>query len=301
MREGHQARQGNGGGDPDGGNDPQGGDGGGGDRPPSRNNNDENQGRNPPNRRNEARGGGRPPPGPPGPPGGPPSDSGYQPSERPEDMAEANQNYDCQGANGGQDRHPEYLRGYTPGNDRYTGFAMQCYGQHIQEQVGEEPFGPLGPEVKVMSLPKPGKYGGQDDIEKFNDWLTQLLKYFRTFKVTGYRRDADRVLYTGLYLEGIAAEWYNQEVESPDRRIDYWSFEDLICGLFKRFIHEATAQQATTNYDRTRYSAEKGVLAFLNDMKWHAHRMVELPDNYSFRRKFIGGLPHSIVKTVLEA
>ncbi|KIM70774.1 hypothetical protein SCLCIDRAFT_100538, partial [Scleroderma citrinum Foug A] len=144
------------------------------------------------------------------------------------------------------------------------------------------------PEVKVMSPPKPGKYGGQDDIEKFNDWLTQLLKYFRTFKVTGYGHDVDHVLYTGLYLEGIATEWYDQEVELPDRCIDYWSFEDLICGLFKRFIHEATAQQA-------------GALAFFNDMKRRAHRMVKPPDDYLFRRKFIGGLPHSIVKTVLEA
>ena len=111
TREGRHVRQGNGGGDPDGGNDLQGGDGGGGDRPPSRNDNNENQGRNPPNRRNDTRGGGRPLPGPPGPPGGPPSDSGYQPSECPEDMAEANQNYDRQGTNGGQGRCPEYLRG----------------------------------------------------------------------------------------------------------------------------------------------------------------------------------------------
>ena len=111
----------------------------------------------------------------------------------------------------------------------------------------------------------------------------------------------DCVLYTGLYLEGIAAEWYDQEVELPDRHIDYWSFKDLICGLFKRFIHEAMAQQAVTNYDCTHYSAEKGALAFFNNMKWRAHRMVEPPDDYSFRRKFIGGLPHSIVKTVLEA
>ena len=216
-------------------------------------------------------------------------------------MAEANQNYDRQGANGGQGRCPKYLRGYTLGNDQYTGFAMRCYGQRIREQVGKEPFGPLGPEVKAMSPLKPGKYGGQDDIEKFDNWLTQLLKYFRTIKVTGYRRDTDHVLYTGLYLEGIAAEWYDQEVESPDRCIDYWSFEDLICGLFKRFIHEAMAQQAATNYDRTRYSAEKGALAFFNDMKRCAHCMVEPPDDYSCRRKFIGGLPHSIVKTVLEA
>ena len=53
---------------------------------------------------------------------------------------------------------PMEVRADTPGNDWYTGFAMRRYGQRIQEQVGEEPFGPLGPEVKAMSPPKPGKY-----------------------------------------------------------------------------------------------------------------------------------------------
>ena len=61
--------------------------------------------------------------------------------------------------------------------------------------MGNEPNGPLGPEVKAMNLPKPGKYGGQDDMEKFDNWLTHLLKYFRTFKITGYGRDGDHVLY----------------------------------------------------------------------------------------------------------
>jgi len=178
---------------------------------------------------------------------------------------------------------------------------MRQYSQHIREQVGDEPDGPLGPEVKAMNPPKLGKYGGQDDMEKFDDWLTQLLKYFRTFKITGYGRDRDRVLYTGLYLKGMATEWYNQEVNTPERHTGYWSFEDLICGLFKRFIHEATAQQAAINYDHMHYSPEKGALAFYNDLKRRAHHMVEPPDEYSFRRKFIGGLPLSIVKTVLEA
>ena len=31
---------------------------------------------------------------------------------------------------------------------------MRRYSQHIDEQVGEEPNGPLGPEVKVMNPPK---------------------------------------------------------------------------------------------------------------------------------------------------
>ncbi|KIK18462.1 hypothetical protein PISMIDRAFT_109427 [Pisolithus microcarpus 441] len=151
------------------------------------------------------------------------------------------------------------------------------YAQHIWEQVGLL-TGQVGPEVKAMNLPKPGKYGGQDDLDKFNDWLGQILKYFHTFKVTGPDRDEDHILYTGLYLEGLASQWYDQEVQ-------HWTFEELICGLFKQFIHEASVQ----------------TLAYYNNLKCCAHQMVQPPNDYSFRRKFLWGLPHSIIKSIFEA
>jgi len=116
-------------GNPDGGDDPQGGDGGddGDNGVPNRDNDNRNLGRNLPNRRNTNRGGGRPPHGPPGPPGGPPSNSSYHPSEYGSAMAEMNQDRtrDSQRTDGNQGRQSQYLRGYTPGNNRYTGFTMQ--------------------------------------------------------------------------------------------------------------------------------------------------------------------------------
>ena len=42
-------------------------------------------------------------------------------------------------------------------------------------------------------------------------------------------------------------------------------------------------------------------LACYNNLKHHAHRMVWPPDDYSFRRKFLHGLPHSIIKSIFEA
>ena len=143
---------------------------------------------------------------------------------------------------------------------------QERYARQIDEQVGQ-PTGPLGPEIKAMNLPKPSKYGGQDDLEKFDDWVSQLLKYYCMFKITGPDRDEDRVLYTGLFLDGIAVEWYGQEIESLDCRVYFWSFEDLICGLFKHFVHEASAQNAADQYDQTGYDSEKGALAFYNDLR----------------------------------
>ncbi|KIO09248.1 hypothetical protein M404DRAFT_132109 [Pisolithus tinctorius Marx 270] len=161
------------------------------------------------------------------------------------------------------------------------------YAQHIWEQVGQ-PTGQLGPKVKAMGVPKPGKYKGQDNLEEFNNWLGQLLKYFCMFKVTDPDCNTDRVLYTYAYLEGLASQWYDQEVKSPNRQIRDWSFEDLICGLFKQFIHEASVQN-------------KGALTFYNDLKCHTHRMVQPPDDYSFWRKFLCILPHTIIKSIFEA
>ena len=108
-----------------------------------------------------------------------------------------------------------YLRGFTPGNNHYMGSMQQRYTQRIWKKVGQ-PTGPVGLEVKAMNQPKPGKYGGQDDLEKFDEWLSHLLKYYRTFKVTGPNCDKDWVLYTRLYLERLASQWYDQEVNSLD-------------------------------------------------------------------------------------
>ena len=207
--------------------------------------------------------GGRPPCGLPGPPGGPPSNSSAHQSNssnHPSETDHRNNNSNNHG------EHPNYLRGYTPGNDRYIKLAMRCYSQRIDEQVGEEPNGPFGPEVKAMNPPKPEKYAGEDDIDKFDEWLVQLLAYFRIFKITELHTDATRVQYMGLYLSELTQQWYSQEVLVLTRCVQHWTFEDLIFGLFRRFIHEASAQNAAIQYNHTKYFTDKGVLAFYNEL-----------------------------------
>ena len=97
------------------------------------------------------------------------------------------------------------------------------------------------------------------------------------------------------------AQWFDQEVEGPDQVIPDWTFEDLICTLFVRFIHEVSMQNTAEKYDKTRYSSERGALAFYNDIKCHAARMVQLPDEYSIRKKFINGLSMSIAEGVVKS
>ncbi|KIK25726.1 hypothetical protein PISMIDRAFT_9462 [Pisolithus microcarpus 441] len=74
----------------------------------------------------------------------------------------------------------------------------------------------------------------------------------------------------------MAAQWFDQEVDSPDRTICDWTFEDF-------------------------YSPAKGVLAFYNDLKRRASRMVQPPNEYSMKRKFVNGLPLPIAEGVLKS
>src|ERR1700720_54136 len=134
----------------------------------------------------------------------------------------------------------------------------------------------------------------------FETWLTGLLQWFRVYNVTGNYKDSLRVDLCGTTLTGLAATWYTDEVESWNRATRVWLFEELICHLYKRFIHEVTAQHAATSYQKTKFSKTKGALAYYNELKHHASRMAQPPDKYSMKRKFLGGLPDDLVKDLFK-
>ena len=70
----------------------------------------------------------------------------------------------------------------------YTDTLLDHYRQHIYEAVGR-PSNPVGPEVKAMKITQPKAYKGQDSIDTFDEWVNQILHWFRIYKVTGPDRD----------------------------------------------------------------------------------------------------------------
>src|SRR6202035_2750612 len=128
-------------------------------------------------------------------------------------------------------------------------------------------------------------------IEMLKTWLTGLLQWFRVYNVTGNHKDSLRVDLCGTTLTGLAATWYADEVESWIRTTRVWLFEELICHLYKQFIHKVTAQNMATSYQKTKFSKTKGTLAYYNELKCHASHMVQPPDEYSMKRKFMEVFP----------
>src|SRR5216684_8444973 len=71
--------------------------------------------------------------------------------------------------------------------------------------------------------------------------------------------------------------------------------------MYKRFIHRVTVQNAADNYKKTKFSKHEGALAFYNNMKRHVNHMVQRPDEYSFKRDFLRGLPQELVENLMKS
>lgn len=181
----------------------------------------------------------------------------------------------------------------------YERNTLQRYRTLIRDRVGQER--PTIPELKNVKIQAPSKYHGDDDIEKFETWLTALLRWFRVNGMCGPERDALRIDLSGTTLDGLAAEWFTTEVEAYDRKVNEWLFEDLVCAMYKRFIHEVTAQNATDKFNTARYSKAKGALAYFNDLKRYSSRMIQPPDEYTFKRKFTDGLPSDLFENLVKS
>jgi hypothetical protein len=176
---------------------------------------------------------------------------------------------------------------------------MCCYRTLIRDRIGR-PREQL-PDIKNIRVSPPEKYSGEDNIKKFDTWLTGLLRWYQVYNVTDSKKDSMRVDLCGTTITGLAATWYADEVKAWNRKTRDWYFEDLICAMYKRFIHEVTAQNAANSYKRTRFSRVKGALAFFDELQRHASHMVQGPDEYSLKRKFLEGLPEDLVENLLKS
>jgi len=121
--------------------------------------------------------------------------------------------------------------------------------------------------MKNLRVSAPEKYSGEDDIETFDIWVIGLLRWYQVHNITRATKDSVRVDLCGTTLKGAASEWYSDEVEAWNRPNQHWFFEDLVCAMSKRFIHEVTVQNAGVKFDHAIYSKLKGALAFYNNLK----------------------------------
>src|SRR5215470_14353772 len=102
------------------------------------------------------------------------------------------------------------------------------------------------------------------------------------------------------YLQGPAHHWYHDNVIAIIYKVQHWSFEDIIEGLFNCFVLTATMNDAQEAFKRARFHSSKGIQSFHEELKQHAQNMAHYPSMTKMLHKFINELPSDYRKELIQ-
>ncbi|GLB42650.1 hypothetical protein LshimejAT787_1200990 [Lyophyllum shimeji] len=170
----------------------------------------------------------------------------------------------------------------------------------IHERLAVRMVLPDGAKPRRGEAKSVGSYSGSAKFADLEEWLTNLVVHLAVSQFGGTDRDAERVLITSEFLEGDARKWYNRHVVHVNREHKHWTFEQVITGLYDRFIHSSTMQDARSAFFSTRYRAESGVQGFLDALYDHRRNMAHPPDDYTMVDTFLSGLPQTMREQLFE-
>ncbi|KIJ39991.1 hypothetical protein M422DRAFT_257311 [Sphaerobolus stellatus SS14] len=127
-----------------------------------------------------------------------------------------------------------------------------------------------------VKMGTPPTYSSERNLEKFEKRL-QLL---------------------GQCLTDEAQEWFYRQVERFDREVKHWDLESVLMGLQKQFMPTLLLNKVAVGYDHL-MQGSMNVQQLHQQLTKLAKQMVELPDVYSYRRRFMNALKPSIREEVL--
>jgi len=99
------------------------------------------------------------------------------------------------------------------GAAKYENEIVRRITNMIHIRVGQ-PMAYMLDEIKHIKPPVPKSYNSEDDIEVFEAWLADILRWFQVTGMAGPDKDPFWVDLCRIYLTGIASTWYNTEVEA---------------------------------------------------------------------------------------
>ncbi|KIJ39312.1 hypothetical protein M422DRAFT_257922 [Sphaerobolus stellatus SS14] len=105
--------------------------------------------------------------------------------------------------------------------------------------------------------------------------------------------------FLGQCLTDEAQEWFYRQVEQFDQEIKHWDLESIIMGLQKWFMLTLLMNKVAVNYD-TIMQGSMTMQQHHQELLKLAKQMIELPDAYSYRRRFMNVLKPDIREQVLK-
>ncbi|KIJ52175.1 hypothetical protein M422DRAFT_243774 [Sphaerobolus stellatus SS14] len=163
----------------------------------------------------------------------------------------------------------------------YSGI-QQMVRQAVQNASHEtEPEKSLLAKTGVK-MRNPPTYDSECNLEKFENWVAGVLLFMSMYNLLGPR-----------------AEWFYQNVEQFDPEIKHWGLESVIIGLQKWFMLTLSLNKVAVNYDNIKQGSMT-VQQLHQELLKLAKQMIELPDAYSYKRRFMDVLKPDIRDQVLR-
>lgn len=179
--------------------------------------------------------------------------------------------------------------------DNFKTWVRKIYRQEVD--IERDSLPDLG---KLFKPVPPAVWDGPDNVKEYTKFIMSTCVYFNMLRYTGPDYEQTRIKVMGQLLSGPALTYYNNHVVDPLRPKRYWTTLELFDELFDQFVHSATAQAATQEYDDVRYLASTGVSGLYNALRDAAVHLPQQPDDFSFRRRLWKELPHHLVKYMVK-
>ncbi|KIJ32842.1 hypothetical protein M422DRAFT_265325, partial [Sphaerobolus stellatus SS14] len=149
-----------------------------------------------------------------------------------------------------------------------------------------------------VKMGNPPTYNGERNLEKFENWVANVLQYMSLYNLLGPRAGKIQIQFLGQCLVDEAQEWFYRQVERFDREVKHWDLESVMMGLQKWFMPTLSLNKVAVNYDCL-MQGNMTVQQLHQELTNLAKQMVELPNAYSYRRRFMDALKPSIREEVL--
>jgi Retrotransposon gag protein/Zinc knuckle len=150
-----------------------------------------------------------------------------------------------------------------------------------------------------VKLKHPEPYSRGSNLEEFEGFIANILRWLKMNYLVGPTSTDLQVSYLGTCLTGEAQEWFHRNVPRFDRQVRDWTLETVIQGLQKRFLHTLTYHHVSNKFDAV-MQGTKTVQELMNKLTKYAARMIQQPDEYTIRRRFVSALHETLRNEVLK-
>ncbi|KIJ55684.1 hypothetical protein M422DRAFT_240303, partial [Sphaerobolus stellatus SS14] len=144
-----------------------------------------------------------------------------------------------------------------------------------------------------VKMGNPPTYSGECSLEKFENWVANILRFMSMYNLLGPRASKVQLQLLGQCLTDEAQEWFYRQVEQFDREVKHWDLESVFMGLQKWFMPTLSLNKVAVSYDHL-MQGSMNMQQLHQQLTKLAKQMVELPDVYSYQRRFMNALKPSI-------